>query len=436
MKNLINKIFGLAALVVIFAACQKEEIKAILNPAAKPVVNLSAQALQLSKENADAPALTVSWAEPDFGFNAGAQYRILIAKAGANFADAQVFTTGTELSKSWTNKQLNILLQGMGFKGDEEASLEVAVESILSNDVKQRSDVMALKAVGYVDKLDLSSTWGVVGSAAVNGWNGPDMPFYKTAASGVYVAYVTLLDGEMKIRQNNDWAVNYGDNGADGTLERDGANIAVKAGTYAITFDENALKYTVEALSWGLVGSATPNGWDGPDVNFFYDAATDQWRALVTLVDGEVKIRKNNDWGLNYGDDGADGTLEANGANLVVSAGTYLFTFNQKELTIEYEKISIPGIVGSAAPNGWGGPDVSFVPDFGREGFWVANGVTLIDGEIKFRMNNDWGVNYGDNGADGSLEKDGANIAVAAGKYNIELDFSDPNAPKYKIVKI
>jgi hypothetical protein len=42
---------------------------------------------------------------------------------------------------------------------------------------------------------------------------------------------------------------------------------------------------------------------------------------------------------------------------------------------------------------------------------------------MKFRLNDDWGVNLGDNGADGSLEAGGANIVIpAAGTYNITLD--------------
>ena len=55
----------------------------------------------------------------------------------------------------------------------------------------------------------------------------------------------------------------------------------------------------------------------------------------------------------------------------------------------------------------------------------------FLDGEIKFRANNDWGVNYGDNGGDGTLELNGGNIPSTAGTYNIELDFSDPNNPTW-----
>ena len=36
-------------------------------------------------------------------------------------------------------------------------------------------------------------------------------------------------------------------------------------------------------------------------------------------------------------------------------------------------------------------------------------------------------MNYGDDGADGTMDASGANIAVSAGTYNITLDFSvDP----------
>ena len=87
-------------------------------------------------------------------------------------------------------------------------------------------------------QLDLSSPWGVIGSAANNwGNDGPDLPFYTTDVSNVFVAYVTLTDGEIKFRENNDWGNNYGDNDTNGTLESGGANIPVSAGIYKIVMD-------------------------------------------------------------------------------------------------------------------------------------------------------------------------------------------------------
>jgi hypothetical protein len=40
-----------------------------------------------------------------------------------------------------------------------------------------------------------------------------------------------------------------------------------------------------------------------------------------------MKFRANNNWDFNFGDTGADGTLEAGGTN-ISTAGTYLITLD------------------------------------------------------------------------------------------------------------
>jgi hypothetical protein len=340
---------------------------------------------------------------------------------------------GQALSKTYTVKELNNLLLGLGMEPGAAGDLDIKVEAVLGQATVLSSPIISMKATAYQDKLDLTSPWGLVGSATVNGWNGPDMPFFKTAAANVFVAYVTLIDGEIKIRKNNDWGENYG--GSNGNLNPGGDNIAVTAGTYQITFDAANLTYKIEKLTWGIVGSATVNSWNGPDMPLTYDPSSDTWRALVMLNEGEIKFRKNNDWSVNFGDSGANGTLDAGGDNIVVKKGSYLITvdFNKNTYTIEAKKIL--GIVGSATPNSWDGPDTKFNLDYAKEGIWYLNGMVLKEGEIKFRENDDWTVNYGDDGANGSLEQGGANIVVSAGTYDITLDFSNPASPTYKMVK-
>ena len=48
----------------------------------------------------------------------------------------------------------------------------------------------------------------------------------------------------------------------------------------------------------------------------------------------------------------------------------------------------------------------------------------LIDGEIKFRVNDAWNSDFGDTGADGTLDAGGDNIAVTAGNYRVKLDLA------------
>ena len=195
---------------------------------------------------------------------------------------------------------------------------------------------------------------------------------------------------------------------------------------------ENVGACTDATLSnWGLVGSAV-NGWGGTnrgfaagnDVPFLSNGQDGMFRAVATLYDGEFKIREDNAWGLNYGDDGADGTLEQNGANIAISAGHYVIDFDAVNFTITITPAeTVWCVVGSATLNGWGAAeDVKLVPDPCNDGVYIIKDVVLTDGEIKFRQDDAWGVNLGDNGADGTTEANGANIAVSAGTYDMTLD--------------
>ena len=85
---------------------------------------------------------------------------------------------------------------------------------------------------------------------------------------------------------------------------------------------------------WGLVGDATPNGWGSTNDIEMYQTATNQYAVYVVLLAGQMKFRYNEDWGNNYGDDGANGTLEPGGANIVIpAAGTYYITMNLNNFT-------------------------------------------------------------------------------------------------------
>jgi len=92
------------------------------------------------------------------------------------------------------------------------------------------------------------SDWGLVGDATENGWNGPDMEMYETS-NDVYQLFADLSEGQMKFRFNEDWGQNYGDNGADGSLNSGGANIAIPGdGAYHVVLDLNTNLYTIEEV--------------------------------------------------------------------------------------------------------------------------------------------------------------------------------------------
>lgn len=270
------------------------------------------------------------------------------------------------------------------------------------------------------------STWGIVGDG-YNDWGdgGPDGIFYTTSTENVFVSYVSLLTGEIKFRENSSWDNNLGDDGADGTLEEGGENIPVEEGNYKITLNLNDNTYTIEEFSWGIVGDGY-NDWgeDGPDAKFYYDYMTDTFKVGVRLIDGEIKFRQNNDWGTDFGDNGLDGTLDAGGDNIPVTAGHYAITLDFNSNTYTIEEADIWGIVGSAY-NDWGeeGPDFALTEV--QPNIWIGDIVTLVDGDFKFRTNNAWGNDFGDAAGD--------NIEIDAGKYRVVMDLTDQSYNMYKL---
>lgn len=397
----------------------------------------------LTLDSNDAEAINITWNDPILESSLSVDIDYVLEAAAPNTDFSMPIESGTVKNMnaiSLTHAQLNAVAFQTGIPVDTAGNLEMRIKSTItdaaSGSILERiSTTVTINVTTYLTVLDLSTTWGVVGSAA-NDWGAtPDLPFFKTDTDGVLNAYVNLIDGEFKFREDNDWANNYGsDSSTGGAITSGGGNIAVSAGSYKIVLDLNNLTYTIENFSIGIVGGAYNNWGATPDFMLEYDQYSDVFRGLVTLIDGEMKFRMNNDWGTNYGDDGADGTLELNGSNIVVTAGIYFATVNMKDLTYTLEPVThVWGIVGGAY-NDWGATaDAQFKRDWSKpfNDVWVLDNVTLIDGEYKFRSNNDWGTNYGDDGADGVLELNGSNLNTTAGTYSFVLDFSDPDAPTY-----
>lgn len=121
------------------------------------------------------------------------------------------------------------------------------------------------------------------------------------------------------------------------------ADIRVKSylGEGGIVQYSNVIKISVTAYSawdnWGIIGSATPNGWNDPDTNLEYDLATKKYSYTGPLTVGEYKFRLDDKWDTNYGDDGNNLSLEAGGSNIPITvAGNYtiIIDFTAKKYTI------------------------------------------------------------------------------------------------------
>lgn len=146
----------------------------------------------------------------------------------------------------------------------------------------------------------------------------------------------------------------------------------------------------------------------------------------------EFKFTDGPGWDVNYGDDGADGTLDAGGANLTVAeTGYYKLNVNLNDFTYTIVRTDW-GVIGSATANGWDGDqNMTYDP---ATGMWNAM-LDLVAGEIKFRANDGWDINYGDTGVDGILDAGGDNIAIPeAGTYIVTMKLGTPDYT-YSVVR-
>ena len=109
-----------------------------------------------------------------------------------------------------------------------------------------------------------------------------------------------------------------------------GTAIPVPAsGWYKLDADTKALTYLNDPYMIGLIGDATPNGWNSPDSKMDYDAQTESWVITITLVDGSVKFRKNDGWngginlGIGTGHSISNLFNDSSSSNIPISAGNY-----------------------------------------------------------------------------------------------------------------
>ncbi len=141
---------------------------------------------------------------------------------------------------------------------------------------------------------------------------------------------------------NVDFTGDYGDAGDSdgsytGVLKQEGeVNAGTPDGTggyFYVKADTEALSYSLTKTTWGVIGNATPTGWDA-DTNMTYDPDTKTWSVTLDLTqqeatDNGLKFRANDAWDLNLGDTGADGSLEFGGDNIgVPEAGNYTITLD------------------------------------------------------------------------------------------------------------
>lgn len=168
------------------------------------------------------------------------------------------------------------------------------------------------------------------------------------------------------------------------------------------------------------------------------------YEGYINVVDAsphEFKMVKGNNWGAgDYGAGASAGTIQSpSGTNLSMPgqlAGVFLIRANTQNNTWNYTRIATWGIIGSAVPvSGWNS-SVPMTFNAGA-GTWTITTNLMGGQELKFRANDDWGINFGDDAPrDNKPDYGGGNIPIAAdGNYTITLDIGTAGNYSYTIHK-
>jgi hypothetical protein len=323
----------------VLGACTEKDKEPVLAPGNPPLITSPATgtSFTLTENTAGEIFKVFEWTAADFGFDAGVNYTLELDKAGNNFAGAVTVGSINALSLgNITNDKINTILLTKDLPTDEFSNVEFRVVAKLGSDPTLpvlTSQPVTLQIRPFLVTI-VYPQLQVPGSYQTPGaWDPTNNStvIFSARSDDKYEGYIYygITDAKYKFTKGPSWDTNWGDNGNDGSLEPGGSDIPLtEAGVYKLNVDLNALTHTHTKTDWGLIGSATPNGWDS-DQNMTYDPATNKWSITLNLTAGEIKFRANDAWDINFGDTGANKKLEYGGDNIAVAeAGNYTIELN------------------------------------------------------------------------------------------------------------
>lgn len=229
----------------------------------------------------------------------------------------------------------------------------------------------------------------------------------STAQKGLFECFVNFTEAATFTFEDGDAQVEYGGdaqfandaNGnlvASGALTEGGSAIGVEAGLYRVCANikfKNFILVKIESM--GMIGNATPGGWDA-ETPMTYDAASNTFTLKTTLTEsGEYKYRANNNWGYAIDGEGSfsDGTPnivfdKATGeynVTLDVSKHPYVAKIVSTAFPTE-EYIYVPG--NHQTPTTWDPATAPALRSLEMNGIYT--GFSRLDGEFKFTLARNW----------------------------------------------
>ena len=478
----ITKYFlSMAAAAAMVAGCYKPEMNQIAAPedVVAPVLEAVEGPIEITPSNMVDGVVAFTWSAADYGVPTQINYSLEAATAAAPDSKVTITSGITTTSAEVDYETLNaILFNDLGLADGVAEDVNFCIGVKVGEYAKIYSNVVTVSCkVTAAEKTYPTLT--VAGSYAYNNWT-PGKGQFVFDFDGTDTKYSGVIDFGEDVSAlqfkfvgaawgQNEFSVPSGEAQAAEAAELPlvaGGGDNISAYTthryYSLTLDKGTPKVSKNFSfnSLGVIGDATPTGWDA-DTDMQFNADKQRFYVDITLIDGTIKFRADDAWDVNWG--GADGVLASGADNIPVTAGDYRVYVNLNDpakptyelnakmygkdeptsgtTTPEPEPEPTPtvqgwGLVGEY--NSWGGtPDIMLASD---GTYLVAKGVEL-SGQVKFRKDGGWDVNFGAPGdvepveiavnTELELAAGGKNFTIAAGTYDVYLD--DANAKAWFI---
>lgn len=351
MKNISKSLIALFA--VLAFSCNSDDvqdrptIKGIDAPMLMAPEEGNSYALKI--ENAANQAERFVWTKANFGQDVAVNYEIQLDKFGNEFANPQSLGAvigGLQLSVSV--ETLNTAVIASGGEADIESVYEIRVMASVNDTFEPMySNVSTISVTPYVF-VPVNHELFLVGAPqayyGLSEWDNAtamSMRYIGDGTTKVFEGYLKVAAGQgfKFIGEQGTWDNgNFGTIGGiqDGNLQNDGGSGDIKVaedagdGLYYVWVDMDNLKYKSIKMDWGIIGDATPNGWDG-ETAMAYDFASNQYSITTSLAAGEMKFRSSNTgnfifndaWKFNVGVSDPTVTYNGGAGNFPITGGNY-----------------------------------------------------------------------------------------------------------------
>jgi starch-binding outer membrane protein SusE/F len=487
MKNIkiLSTILLLA--VIFSTACRKKLTdRSILSGSEiVPVLTLSkSDTIKLMMDSSDKKAIEMKWTSAEWGFPTTTQYAVEIMKKGGNWSDASVLSAGKEVMASLTQTELNDIAIKQGIVASETGILWSRIKASISNSsaaiYSQPKEIIVstfapmkplITAVPVADSIILLKDSATVNAMSVTwnqvNWNIPSTSVYELQMKMKGESWdnpMIMPTGTATNYSINHKSLNVlllGTYGVD-TLGTESFVYRVKAsqpGTSRVSYSDEVTKaFTTYQMVFETKKMYLPGdyqGWNPGSATVQvleevtpgsgnFSGLVEKTKADGSLSNTEFKMTPEPDWDYDFGDNGSDYSnlsvgsgvigpkyLGTNGPNFKLVDGTYLITVDTtssvRTWTYSLENWGLIGDAtnqadtnGNSTPDGWEN-DKNMRYNQATKMYEIT--IDLLVGGIKFRKNDAWAVDYGDNGNNLSMELGGANIPVSvAGNYTIKMD--------------